>query len=229
LRPFNRRIHPKGFRNFLDYANGTLGDWGIHWMDQIAWIMDQDAPRTVYSTGGRPIAGPVVHDASGQTTDAPDHQIATYEFDGFSVSWEHRKFAANNAEKARAEQESVGCYFYGTEGTFHMGWIDGWTFYPADPKKAAIHVPAQLHEPDQQNIRELFADFLDAIATGRRPVCDIEIGHRSSTISLLGMLAVKLGRSVQWDREKQTVIGDPEAAALQRRVYRSGYTYPWPA
>ena len=29
LRPFNRKIHPKGFRQFLDYANGTLGDWGM--------------------------------------------------------------------------------------------------------------------------------------------------------------------------------------------------------
>src|SRR5262249_21158144 len=29
LRPFNKAIHPKGFRQFLDYANGQLGDWGI--------------------------------------------------------------------------------------------------------------------------------------------------------------------------------------------------------
>ena len=35
LRPFNTKIHPKGFRQFLDYGNGTLGDWGVHWMDQI--------------------------------------------------------------------------------------------------------------------------------------------------------------------------------------------------
>ena len=37
LCPFNRRMHPKGFRRFLDYANGQLGDWGIHWLDQILW------------------------------------------------------------------------------------------------------------------------------------------------------------------------------------------------
>ena len=30
-----RPIHPRGFRNYLDYANGTLGDWGVHWLDQI--------------------------------------------------------------------------------------------------------------------------------------------------------------------------------------------------
>ena len=37
LRPFNRKIHPGGFRNFLDFANGTLGDWGVHWLDQVLW------------------------------------------------------------------------------------------------------------------------------------------------------------------------------------------------
>ena len=31
LHSFNKRIHPKGFRAFLDYANGQLGDWGVHW------------------------------------------------------------------------------------------------------------------------------------------------------------------------------------------------------
>src|SRR5436189_5035924 len=46
----------------------------------------------------------------------------------------HRQFAANNAEKG----ENVGCYFYGTEGTFHQGWIDGWKFYPTDSTKQVI-------------------------------------------------------------------------------------------
>ena len=35
LHHFNTKIHPKGFRNSLDYANGTLGDWGIYSLDQI--------------------------------------------------------------------------------------------------------------------------------------------------------------------------------------------------
>ena len=53
-------IHPRGFRNYLDYANGTLGDWGIHWMDQILWILDAKSPNTVHSSGGRNIAGPPI-------------------------------------------------------------------------------------------------------------------------------------------------------------------------
>ncbi|MGY8687331.1 MAG: Gfo/Idh/MocA family oxidoreductase, partial [Verrucomicrobiales bacterium] len=74
-------IHPKGFRNYLDYANGTLGDWGIHWLDQVLWWSDEKGPKRVFSTGGRAIAGAPVYNETHQTTDAPDHQLATYEFE----------------------------------------------------------------------------------------------------------------------------------------------------
>ncbi|MBE3097008.1 MAG: Gfo/Idh/MocA family oxidoreductase [Planctomycetes bacterium] len=213
LRPFNKRIHPKGFRAFLDYANGQLGDWGIHWMDQILWCTEEKYPRMVSSTGGRFI--------KEDNTDAPDTQAVQYKFDSFIVEWEHRQYAANNAEK-----HNIGCYFYGTAGTLHLGWQDGWTFYPVGGGKPPIHVDPQLNKPDDQNIKELWADFLDAIATGRRPACDIELGYRSTNMALLGMLSLKLGRSVQWDGEKETIVGDPEATKLLRREYRAPWKYP---
>ena len=213
LRPFNRRMHPRGFRGFLDYANGTLGDWGIHWMDQILWWTEEKYPRTIASMGGRHI--------KQDNTDAPDTQTVQFEFESFTAEWEHRQYGANNAEK-----HNIGCYFYGTEGTLHLGWLDGWTFYPSGRGRAPVHVEPQLHKPDDQNIPELWADFLKCIQTGARPACDIEIGHRSTSMSLLGMLSLKLGRSIRWDGKKQTIIGDPEAGKLLRREYRAPWKYP---
>jgi predicted dehydrogenase len=214
LRPYNTRIHPRGFRQYLDYANGMLGDWGIHWLDQILWWTEEKHPKKIFSTGGRAIRR--------DNTDAPDHQVATYQFEDFTVSWEHRLFAANNAEKG----ENVGCYFYGTEGTFHMGWQEGWTFYPSDKKKQTIHEPAKLNKPDDQNIRELWTDFLTSVKTGKLPLCDIETGHRSTAMSLLGMLSYKLGRSIEWDGGKEIIANDAEASKLLSRAYRGSWEYP---
>ena len=222
VRPFNTKIHPKGFRQFLDYANGTLGDWGIHWMDQILWWAKEVPPKRVFSTGGRPIKGPPVNDARGQTTDTPDHQVASFEFENFTATWEHRQFAGNNVEKG----ENVGCYFYGTKGIFHMGWRQGWTFYPSGRGQKVIHEDPQLNQPDSQNILELWVDFLKAIKTGSRPVCDIELIHRSTCMSLLGMLSLKIGRSVEWDGDKELIVGDPEANKLLSRKYRGPWVYP---
>jgi len=220
--PWGGGIHPRGFRNYLDYANGTLGDWGVHWMDQISWIMDVKWPKTVFSSGGRPIKGPAILTQEQQTSDAPDSQIAVYDFENFNVYWEHRQFAGNPAEK----NESVGCYFHGTKGTFHMGWQQGWTFFPINSKDKVIHEDPQLHEPDQQNIKELWADFLDAIKTGRKPVSNIEEIHYSTNLSLLGMLSYKLGRSIKWDGQAEQIIGDPDANKLLRREYRKPWVYP---
>ncbi len=212
-RPYNKAIHPRGFRQFLEFANGTLADWGVHWMDQILWITEERYPRRVFSTGGRHIRQ--------DSTDAPDTQVASFEFESLTVVWEHRQYAGNPAEQA-----SIGCYFYGTEGTFHLGWMDGWTFYPDKKGQQVIHQDPQLNKPDDQNIRELWADFLDAIKTGRRPVNDIESGYRSTTMSLLGMLSLKLGRSLRWDGERELIVGDAEANKLLRRAYRAPWQYP---
>jgi len=153
----------------------------------------------------------------------PDCQTTIFQFDQFNVTWEHRNFAGNAAENT-----NVGVYFYGTNGTLHLGWLDGWSYYKSGDAngKPEIHVEPKLNEPDQQNIFELWTDFIEAIETGRRPMCDIELGNRSTQMSLLGMMSLKLGRSVQWDREKQTPIGDDQAVALMKREYRSPWVYP---
>jgi len=221
MRPFNTKMHPGGWRNFLDYANGTMGDWGVHWLDQLLWWSGEKGPKKVFCTGGRPIFGAAVLNDKEQTTDAPDHQVATFEFEQFTAVWEHRKFAANNNEK-----HGIGAYFYGEKGVLHIGWRDGWTFYPADPKGQTVHGDHQLQEPDGHNIALLWADFIQAIETGRKPVADIESAHRSSCLPMLGMLSWKAGRSIAWDADKELIIGDAEASKLLSREYRGPWEYP---
>lgn len=213
LVPFNPTIHPRGFRRHLDFANGQLGDWGIHWLDQILWWSEEKHPKSVYSTAARHI--------KQDSTDAPDTQIATFEFEDYTAYWEHRFYGANHTEKT-----NIGCYFYGTNGIFHMGWIDGWTFYPDSRDEEIIHEEAVFDNEDRENIKELFADFLDAIKNNRRPVCDIEIGQQATNMSLLGMLSWKLGRSVKWDGPNCRILDDPEANELLKRDYRGEWEYP---
>jgi predicted dehydrogenase len=221
LRPFNKRIHPGGWRQFLDFGNGQLGDWGVHWLDQVLAWSDEPYPKRVFSTAGRPVRGAAVLNEKEQTTDAPDHQVAVYEFEKFTCTWEHRTFAGNNNEK-----HGIGAYFYGTKGVVHIGWRDGWTFYPTNAKEKGIHEDSQLQEPDGHNLKLLWADFLEAIDQKRPPIAGIERAHRSSVLPLLGMASWRLGRSLQWDGAKETVVGDAEAAKLLSRPYRAPWKYP---
>ena len=230
LRPYNGDpdnprgggIHPRGFRSYLDYANGTLGDWGIHWLDQVLWITGEKYPKRIFSSGGRAIAGPAILTPSEQTTDAPDHQVATFAFEKLTVQWEHRRFGGNNTDKG----ENVGCYFYGTKGIFHQGWQKGWTFYPTNARDPVLNEAPKLNLPDNQNIKELWADFLHAIRTDTKPISDIGEVHLSTNLALLGMLSMKVGRSLEWDGAKERIVGDEAANKLLRREYRKGWEYP---
>jgi hypothetical protein len=89
-----------------------------------------------------------------------------------------------------------------------------------------IHEDSQLQEPDGHNIKLLWGDFIDSIDKNRTPVAGIERAHRSSCLPLLGMLSMKLGRSVRWDGAKEDIIDDREASELLRRPYRAPWQYP---
>ena len=221
LRPFNRKLHPGGWRNFLDYGNGTLGDWGSHWLDQVLWWNGEQYPKRVFCSGGRSVRGPAVNDERGQTTDAPDHLVATYEFENFTCVWEHRQFADNPTEKHR-----IGAYFYGARGVLHIGWRDGWTFYPSARGGQIEHVDAQLQEPDGHNLTLLWAGFLAAIDGNRQPTASIETAHKSSVLPFLGIISWRVGRSLNWDGAKEQIVGDAEASQLMSRPYREPWVYP---
>jgi hypothetical protein len=57
-------------------------------------------------------------------------------------------------------------------------------------------------------------------------VSDIEDIHYSTNVSLLGMLSMKLGRSLVWDGAKERVVDDREANRGLSRKYRGSWEYP---
>ncbi len=212
-RNYNQCYHPKGFRDFLDFSNGVISDWGVHWFDQILWWTEDKQPKKIYSNGG------ILECANG--ADTPDFQNATFEFDSFTATWEHRKQGGKGGNKAR-----VGVYFYGTKGVFHMGWMYGWTFYPNTRGGQEIHEDTGVHDPDGQNIMELWDDFIDAIESNRKPVADIQNSYYATNMSLLSMISYHTGRLIEWDGSKQTILNDEEAVKLMQRKYRDPWKYP---
>lgn len=211
---YNPAIHPRGWRHYRNFANGQIGDWGPHWFDQILWWSEEKAPKSIFSSwtaGGR-----------DSRSDTPTTQTAVYTFESFVVTWDHTVFNSHKEKKS----ENVGVYFHGTEGTFHMGWIQGWTFYPNNQNKEVIHEDAKLDQPDGQNIKMVWQDFLQCIKTNKLPHADIAAGRNATNMALLGMVSAQLGRSIQWDDNTNKIKEDKEANALLSRKYRGNWKYP---
>ena len=68
--------------------------------------------------------------------------------------------------------------------------------------------------------RDHHENWLDCIASRQRPICDVEIGHRSVTVCHLGNIALKLGRELEWDPVAERFNSDEQANRLMARPKR---------
>ncbi|HEX4150535.1 MAG TPA: hypothetical protein VHY20_16170, partial [Pirellulales bacterium] len=66
-------------------------------------------------------------------------------------------------------------------------------------------------------------NWLDCIASRARPICDVEIGHRSATVCHLGNIAMQMRRELHWDPQKEQFVGDDQANLMVSKPMRS----PW--
>ena len=47
-----------------------------------------------------------------------------------------------------------------------------------------------------------------------------------SVLPLLGMISMRVGRSIEWDGAKEQIVNDPKANELLSRKYRDPWKYP---
>jgi predicted dehydrogenase len=227
MRPYNKLVHPRSWRAFMEYGNGIMGDMCIHMLDMVRWVLDLGWPRRISSTGG------ILVEKDSKANIA-DTQTATFDFPDFPVVWQHRTWGASPDP-----QYPWGATIYGDKGTLKMS-VNSYDFVPMGDPKKAIHrdvtyelekypedkTEKQLEQHVAPAIRVHMLDFLKAIAERGRPVADIEQGHISTASCILANLSMKLGRSLTWDAEKQQVVGDAEANKLLRRPYRGPWKHP---
>jgi predicted dehydrogenase len=226
MRPYNPLLHPRGWRGFMEYGNGVVGDIGIHMLDMVRWLLGLGAPRRVSSAGS-------VFVQPGGKANITDTQTAIFDYGELQVVWTHRFWGAPPDPKY-----PWGATLYGEKGTLRAS-VFGYDFEPLEGP-GAIHrdVKLELEEfPEDRTeadleafaapaIRRHMKDLLACREARSRPVADIEQGCISTTACILANLALKLGRTLEWDAESGRVKGDEEANALLRRPYRAPWVHP---
>jgi predicted dehydrogenase len=228
LRPYNELVHPKNWRAFMEYGNGTIGDIGIHMLDMVRWMLGLGAPRRISSAGG-------IFVEPGAKVNIPDTQTATFDFGDLRVLWTHRFWGAPPDPR-----DLWGATLYGEKGTLKAN-VWGYEFTPlgGTPVRRPVTLeldefPEDRTEPDLEDfaapaIRAHMKNLLACRQTRSRPVADIEEGHISTSACILANVAMKLGRTLEWDAAKGVVVGDEEASRLRRRPYRAPWVHPEPA
>jgi predicted dehydrogenase len=229
MRPYNKLVHPRSWRAFMEYGNGIVGDMCIHMLDMVRWMLDLGWPKRIGSTGGILVE-------KNSKSNIPDTQTATFDFGDINVVWQHRTWGESPDPKY-----PWGATLYGDKGTLKAS-VMSYDFIPLgggqsihkDVKYELDEYPEDKTEKDlEQHVapanRAHQRDFLKAIAGRTKPVADIEQGFISSASCILANVALQLGRTLTWDHEKLQVIGDEEANKQLRRPYRKPWVHPEPA
>ncbi len=212
-RPFNKNRFHFTFRWFWDYAGGMMTDWGVHIVDYALYGMKQYAPKSVMSLGGK-FAYP------DDACETPDTQQAIFEFEGFTMLWDHG-IGIDGGYYGR----SHGVGFVGNEGTLVVDRA-GWEVIP-EPKGGKPTLDrVDLMKGDGMGLVNHMANFTDAIKTGAKLNCPVEIAAGVARTCHLGNVSLKTGRRLYWDAENSKFINDPEANAYLTPEYRKPWILP---
>jgi predicted dehydrogenase len=143
-------------------------------------------------------------DNSGPTKifapDGKDHPFLTYQYDnGITVS--HEKLDWNNS-----------IHFIGTEGEIKVMRKKLETSPVSLQEKIIGETEKHVYKSENH-----YKDFLNAMRARSKPICDVEVGHRTASMCNIGNIAYQLNRSLQWNPKTEMFKNDAEANALLGR------------
>ena len=219
FRPYQYNIAPYKFRWFSDFSS-QVGNWGVHYMDIIRWMMQEQAPVAISAHGTKFID----HDA-----DINDTMSITYEFaSGRLLNFKVLE-SCGGPKLPYGEVE-----IRGSKGIVYAG-EKGYRIYPSRPGQFQTWKPQIKME--EYNIEEaaladgsnavstlgVIRDFLDCVRTRKSPLCPLEEGHRSTSFAHLANIAVKVKQRLEWDAKTERFTNSKEANELLHYDYRK----PW--
>lgn len=204
------RTNP-GWISFRPYSGGEMTGWGAHGLDQVQWALGMDE------------TGPVEIWTEGDEFDPPTYTAPESRSRGERACRSPMIFYryANGVTLKLDNGNPGGAIFIGDKGKLEIfrGRV---TSNPAELVKEPIKDDGiHLYKSDNH-----MQNWLDCIKSREKPIADVEIGHRSSTVCHLGNIARLLGRKLQWDPEREQFLGDDEANTFVDRPRRKPYELP---
>lgn len=223
-RPYQTTLAPYKFR-WYDLYSSQMGNWGVHYIDAMRWLLEETAPVSVCAMGGRY--------AVDDDRTVPDTAEALFEFEsGRLLSFCQYEACGNPGMATDERYRPLGeIELRGTQGTLYVDCRkyrikpESAGQFQAKDKQGEEEVVSEDKGPgNEQWITELHArNFLDCVRSRNTPVCDVEAGHRSTTMALLANISLALRQRLDWNGQEERFIGNAEANALLHYEYRT----PW--
>ncbi len=210
-RPFNPNRFHYNWHYMWDYGNGDIGNQGVHQMDIARWGLDVTLPKTVTSMGNMYLFD--------DDKEVPNVITSAFDFPdagekGRMLVFDTRPWCTNDEKGAK-----VGILFYGSEGYMVIDTYSRYrTFMGRDEEPG----------PSGDRSGNHFRNWIEAIRSRDAGSLNAQVidGHYSSALCHIGLISAKLNRSLTFDPETETFVGDDEANALISRDYRYPFVVP---
>lgn len=200
-RPYNeKRVH-YNFRFWWDYSGGQMTNFGAHHLDIAQWGLGTDETGPIATWGTARFHPQNVHEVT-------------------EICRITHKYASGVEVIVGQGQADIpeGATFIGDMGTIQVTRGKLQTSPTELSQQTIESLPIQLERSTDH-----VANFLDCMRTRARPICDVEIGHRSATVCHLGNIVARLGRLIRWDPANEEILDDEVAALWTDKAYRA----PW--
>ncbi len=217
-RPYSEGVHPHRWRNFWDYGNGAIGDFGCHYMDLAHWALKLRYPTRI-SAEGPPVdsvatpAWLIVHYEYPARGDLPPVKLTWYDSGRQPAILKSLKTA-----DGKPVRFSSGQLFIGRDGMILSDYsrrvlLPAEKFAHFQPPKPSIPKSIGHH-----------AEWLRAIRTGAPTTCNFDYSGALTEAVLLGTVAYRSGETIEWDGPRFRILNAPAAQALLHCEYRKGWT-----
>lgn len=217
MRPYNRILASSSYYHcsWMDYSGGWTPGMAPHIIDLPIWALDLHYPVRIHCSGGRY----VIQDDG----DAPDVQEILWQYPNLTMTWMGNLVNSYGFDLhgEPVPKRRLGIYFHGVDGTMYANYTmheivpEGDRMKDRTPPEPSIP-PSPGHE----------IEWANCIKTREQPSCSVFYHVKVDIPIVLGNLAYRLGRSIQFDPDKEQIVGDDEAARLAVPTYRDPWKFP---
>jgi predicted dehydrogenase len=218
-RSFHPAYHPVAWRDFWAFGGSAMGDFGCHDLDAATWAFELPAPTR----------------AEALTVGPTDDEIAPhgcqifYDFPArgdqppIKLTWHDGGLRPRAPEAlGRFPLPRRGVLFIGDKGVIQCDGAGGAPRIFPERIRAGNTKP----EPTIKRSNGHHRDWIDACKGGPAASCDFGYGARLTEIALVGVLALRMRKPIEWDAANLKATGLPEADAAIRGTYRKGWELP---
>jgi len=212
LRPYHPDYVPKKWRSWWDFGNGTLGDFGCHYMDLPFWALGLRYPTSVEAEGPPP----------HPETTAPQLTVR-YQFPArgdqpaVKLTWYNGGLKPPQVHEQAVPDWGSAVLFVGSDGMLLANY-GKWMLLPEE--KFADFQPPEPSIPSSIGHHQ---EWIAACKTGSATTCNFDYSGPLTEAVLLGNVAYRAGAKLAWDAEALKAVGCPAADRYLRRDYRDGW------